>query len=189
MNPDFAQRRRVFVALAITVIAVPAAFLLNRGGSDDTTTPPVGTLVGTVPPAGATSGTAAKSGTDERSQSASSGTAVEDEVLGTTPTGYLDGTVPPGNADPPMIAIPKPRETLTGEATFSSAITNVAACFIPKAPMGVIATLTNLDNSRTVKCQVVAVAAVQPADAVLAPQAFGQIADITEAPVPVEISW
>lgn len=32
MNQDFAQRRRVAVALAITVIAVPAAFLLNRTG-------------------------------------------------------------------------------------------------------------------------------------------------------------
>ena len=36
MNQDFAQRRRVALALAITVIAVPAAFLLNRNNEAST---------------------------------------------------------------------------------------------------------------------------------------------------------
>ena len=40
MTQDFAQRRRVAVALAITVIAVPAAFLLNRG-DESSAAPPV----------------------------------------------------------------------------------------------------------------------------------------------------
>ncbi len=46
MNQDFAQRRRVALALAITVIAVPAAFLLNRNGDDSAA--PLGTVIGSV---------------------------------------------------------------------------------------------------------------------------------------------
>jgi hypothetical protein len=55
--------------------------------------------------------------------------------------------------------------------------------------MGVEATVVNLDNSQSLKCEVVAIGAAHPADVMLHPDAFAQIADITEAPVPVEISW
>ena len=56
MTQDFAQRRRVAVALAITVIAAPMAFLLNRSSGDDepTMAATFETLVGTVAPAGGT---------------------------------------------------------------------------------------------------------------------------------------
>jgi hypothetical protein len=186
MHPDFAQRRRVFVAVAITAIAVPAVFLFSRDDSNAET--PENTLVGTVPPAGAVA--AAPASLPEASAAAaerSNGTL--SDVLGTTPTGYLDGTVAPDANDPPMIAVPRPRDTVTGGATFSVDVPNTATCYIPKVPMGVEATVVNLDNSRSVKCEVVAVAAAQPADVMLHPDAFAQIADITEAPVPVEISW
>jgi hypothetical protein len=88
-----------------------------------------------------------------------------------------------------MIAVPRPGNAVTGAATFSVDVLNTATCYIPKVPMGVEATVVNLDNSRSVKCEVVAVAAAQSADVMLHPDAFAQIADITEAPVPVEISW
>ena len=68
-------------------------------------------------------------------------------------------------------------------------IDRTTTCIIPQVPMGTEVTITNLDNSRRVKCQVVAVATPQATDVTMHVEAFSQIADITEAPVPVEISW
>lgn len=184
MDPDFAQRRRVFVAAAITAVAVPAMFMLDRGGDADT--PPVGTLVGTVPGAAAQ---AAPAEPTDRSDPVDSHVAT---ILGTTPTGYLDGTVPPGDADPPIIAYPPPPDTLTGDATFSDQISAVTTCIIAEAPNGATVTLTNLDNGRSVKCRAANVAGREPTArplAIVHPDTFAVIGDITAAPVPVEISW
>ena len=50
-------------------------------------------------------------------------------------------------------------------------------------------TVTNLDNSRTVDC-INNVGGSRPPEAiVLHPDAFLQIADLTDAPVPVQINW
>lgn len=184
MDPDFAQRRRVFVAIAVTAVAVPGAFLLSRD-SGEAEAPPL-TLVGTVAPPGAT---APAPTTPVPTPGATNGGDVGDIVRGTTPTGYLDGTVPPEVDDPPTIAIPRPRHALTGEATFSGEIGNVEQCHIWGAPIGVTATLVNLDNSRSVRCEVVPFRNEPPSLVVLHADAFSLIADITEAPVPVEISW
>ena len=187
MHPDFAQRRRVFVAVAITALAVPAVFLVGRGDSSAET--PANTLVGTVPPAGAVAaaGASVPVSTPAPAEEGTNGTL--SDVLGTTPTGYLDGTVAPDANDPPMIAVPRPRDTISGGATFSFEVPDTATCYIPLAPPGVEATVVNLDNSQSLKCAVVAIAEDHPADVMLHPDAFAQIADITEAPVPVEISW
>lgn len=185
MNPDFAQRRRVFVAIAITVVAVPAAFAFGRGDDPDADSPPI-TIV-------APAGESATTGPASAAAAASDNSAAADtlsEVLGTIPVGYLDGTVAPEANAPPMIAVPRRRDTVTtGQALFSRSISDVATCIIPAVPLGSEATVTNLDNSRSVKCQVVAVATPMPADVMLHPDAFAQIADITEAPVPVQVSW
>lgn len=186
MDPDFAQRRRVFVAAAVTVVAVPAAFLLGQGGSD-AGTPPT-TVVAPIAPAG----TADPAGSSQAAAGAIAGSPEGDtisEVLGTTPTGYLGGTVAPDANDTPMIRVPRRRDAVYGSATFSELIDRTTSCIIPKVPMGTEVTITNLDNSRSVKCQVVAVSATPGADVALHVDAFSQIADITEAPVPVEITW
>src|SRR3990170_1401544 len=171
MHPDSAQRRRVFVAIAITAVAVPAVFLFGRGDSNAET--PINTLVGTVAPAGAVAAAPAPATTATAEQT--NGTL--SDVLGTTPTGYLDGTVAPDANDPPMIAVPRPRDTVTGAATFSLEVPDTATCYIPLAPMGVEATVVNLDNSQSLKCEVVAIGVVHPADVMLHPDAFAQIAD------------
>lgn len=189
MDPDFAQRRRVFVAVAVTVVAVPSALLLGRGGSEPEAVPPptmwspVGSTVASAEPAGASEA----AGATARAASTAGDTVLD--VLGTTPMGYLGGTVAPDADDPPMIAVLPRRDTLTGTASFSAMIDRTTTCIIPKVPMGTEVTITNLDNSRRVKCQVVAVATPQTTDVTMHVDAFSQIADITEAPVPVEISW
>lgn len=187
MDPDFAQRRRVFLAAAVTVVAVPAAFLLGRGGADGDTTPT--TLVSPIVSAAGPGATVEASTAAAGAIAGSPHGGTIDQVLGTTPTGYLGGTVAPDANDTPMIRVPRPRDAVYGSATFSESIDRTTSCIIPQVPMGTEVTITNLDNSRSVKCQVVAVAAAQLADVSMHVEAFARIADITEAPVPVEITW
>lgn len=177
MDQDFAQRRRIAVAVAITVVLVPAALLLNRGGDDSAE--PGSTLVGEVRLPGDTTVPGTRS----------NGSATD--VMGSTPTGFLDGTVPNNTDDLPTIAIPRPTESLTGSASFSRSISNATTCLVRDltvVPFDANVTITNLDNSRSVRC-VAAAGPQSDADVVLNTDAFLQIGDLTDAPLSVEITW
>jgi hypothetical protein len=182
MHEDFAQRRRVALALAITVILVPAAFLLNRGG-DDTAGDPTSTLVGPAVIPGQTTPPDASEGSDG---------PADTDPMGTTPPEYIQGTVPPQADDPATIAIPRPGRSIRGTASFSHSITDPTACQIrdlSTIPFESAITVTNLDNSMSIRC-IVNVGGVPPTDAViLNADAFLQIGDLTDAPLSVEITW
>ena len=115
MAHDFAQRRRVALAMAITVIAVPAAFLLNRssGNAEPASTGTAETLVGTVPPAGGSVGAGAP---------VTESSPDDTDALGTAQAGYLSGTTVPGDVSAAQIAVPRLPESVRGLATFSSTI-------------------------------------------------------------------
>jgi len=177
MNNDYAQRRRVAIALAITVIAVPAAFLLNRGA--DSESEPTVTVIGSV----ATDEVAA----DDPGRSADSPSATD--AMGTTPVGFLDGTVPAGDSDPATIAIPRLPQSIDGSATFRRDLSNVAGCMARGVPFNTRITVTNRDNSRSVQC-INNVGGIEPtADVVLHADAFVQIGDLTDAPIAVQLTW
>ena len=182
MAHDYAQRRRVALALAITVIAAPAAFLLNRNSGDDepATGGTVGTLVGTVAPAGGSVGAGAPV----------TESADTTDALGTAPAGYLSGTTVPGDVSAAQIAVPRLPESVKGLATFSSEIDSTLRCHAnAEVPFNATITVTNLDNSRSVQC-VSSIGGAQPETTiVLATATFAQIADLTDAPVPVQITW
>lgn len=184
MNDDFAQRRRVAVALALTVILVPAAFLLDRGRATDDPAAEPGVLVGTVPG-------------DEVVEAPAADTSANDgpnatDPMGTTPVAYLDGTVPPQPDDPATIAIPRLPESLSVTATFSNDISDPTACRV--RDLGIVpyesqVTVKNLDNSRSVQC-VASIGGAEPDEGiVLSSVAFLQIGDLTDAPISVEITW
>ncbi len=176
MNPDYAQRRRVAIAAAITVILVPAAFLLNRGSDDEAATPTV-TFVGATVVA------------DDRTPEAPATEPPRDDPMGTAPVAYLDGTSPAQDSDPATIAIPRPPDGITGTASFRRSITATTACQVKGVPFNTAVTVTNLDNSRSVRC-IANVGGTEPdVDVVLNADAFLLIADLTDAPVPVTITW
>ncbi len=182
MDQDFAQRRRVALALAITVILVPAAVLLNRdtAGTDGATPT---TLVGAVVVPG--------EGTVETDPAGETDTTAATDAMGTTPVAYLDGTVPPQADDPATIAIPRPGQSIAGEASFSRSISNPKACQLRDLdliPFGSNVTVTNLDNSRSVQC-VASVTGIADESVVLNADAFLQIGDLTDVPLSVEITW
>ena len=185
MAHDYAQRRRVALALAITVIAAPAAFLLNRSNGDDepVTAGTLETVVGTVAAAGGTTVAGAVVPVTEAPDAT--------DALGTASAGYLSGTTVPGEADAAQIAVPRLPESVRGMATFSSDIDSTRKCHANAAevPFNATITVTNLDNSRSVQC-VSSIGGAQPETTiVLATATFAQIADLTDAPVPVQITW
>jgi hypothetical protein len=176
MNPDYAQRRRVAVATAITVIAVPAAFLLNRREPD----------------AGLTSSAAAASAAPAPGATPPPGGSEFTNALGTAPVGYLTGTTVPGATEPARIAIPRVRESVKGTASFSSDIGSTSECkarYIDGVPFNATITVTNLANSRSIRCNASIVGEEAPDTVILSPVTFGEIADPTDAPVHVEITW
>lgn len=181
MSPDYAQRRRVAIAVAITAIAAPAAFLLDRGGDDPQQV--ATTVVGSV---------VTDDGTQQPVADEPAGEPQGTDAMGTAPAAYLEqnGTVPAD--DPATIAIPRLPDAVQGEATFSRSIPDVTACQVDPvvgAPFGGSITVTNLDNSRSVQC-INNVGGIGPAhEVVLNADAFAQIADLTDAPVPVSLSW
>jgi hypothetical protein len=185
MAHDYAQRRRVALALAITVIAAPAAFLLNRSSGDDepVTAGTLETVVGTVAPAGGTADAAVVVPVTEAPDAT--------DALGTAPAGYLSGTTVPGDVDAAQIAVPRLPESVRGLATFSSDIDSTLECHANAAevPFNATITVTNLDNSRSVQCVSSIGGAPPETTIVLATATFAQIADLTDAPVPVQITW
>lgn len=193
MAPDYAQRRRVALAVAVTAIAAPAAFLLDRGPDEPAPvqTTVVGSVVAGGTPAGAATGAAAAvappdtAAPDERAASST-------DVMGTTPAAFLEptGTVAP--EDPATIAIPRIPDAVQGQATFSRAISSVTSCHVAGtlgAPFGKAITVTNLDNSRSVQCIYDSGGGDADHEVVLHADAFSQIADLTDAPVPVQLTW
>jgi hypothetical protein len=180
MAPDYAQRRRVALAVAITAIAAPAAFLLDRDGDEpeQVVTTVVGSVVSdaTVPPA------------TEPDRSSPRGT----DPMGTTPPAFLEpsGTIAPD--EPATIAIPRLPHAVQGRATFTRSIKNVASCQVKPsvgAPFGRAITVTNLDNSRSVQCIYDVGGADIAHEVVLNADAYSQIADLTDVPVPVQLTW
>lgn len=190
MDHDYAQRRRVAVALAITVIAAPAAFLLNRaGGEEPLVAQPLPTLVGTVPSAGAATVGADPGGLLGGDVSASVDDSAATSPLGTAPVGYLAGSTVPGDSAPAKIAVPRLPESVRGLASFSSQIDSTVRCHAKGVPFNGTLTVTNLDNSRSVQCVASIGGAPPVTDIVLATDTFAEIADLTDAPVPVQITW
>jgi hypothetical protein len=181
MDADYAQRRRVALAIAITVIAAPAAFLLNRGSGPDAVGTPI-TVVGTIPPAPGASPPPQTASTDPAATNA----------LGTAPVGYLSGTTVPVENEPARIAIPREKESVKGDASFSSSIESTLRCqarVSDGVPFNATLTVTNLDNGRSIQC-IASIGGAEPlATVVVAPETFAEIADMTDAPVPVEITW
>src|SRR5688572_11316538 len=185
MAHDYAQRRRVALALAVTVIAAPAAFLLNRNSGDEPATAgTLATVVGTVAPAGGTAGATVVVPVTEGPE--------ETNALGTAPAGYLSGTTVPGDVDAAQIAVPRLPDSVRGLATFSSDIDSTLQCHAnaSEVPFNATITVTNLDNSRSVQC-VSSIGPPAPPETtiILATATFAQIADLTDAPVPVQITW
>ena len=167
VNPD-AQRRRVAVAIAVTVIGVPAVWLIGDEATEDTTTTSVATVAAAV---------------------VTTSTPDTADPLGDPTSALVDREINVSPAGGGFIAIPRIKDSATGRASFSYEITEPDLCHAAGAEAGRFVTITNLDNSRSTTC----IAAINPDPrwpaVMMHPSTFAMISDPTEAPIPVEYRW
>lgn len=159
--------------LILTIIALPIVFLATR--TDDTNEP-------IASDASVVGGEPLEAGDNGPNRPPLSSTDEE-------PT-FLDG--PGADPDPGVaeIAIPARPENppLRLDASYSSTVASTSSCIVKDLPSGLSVTITNLDNGRSIPCVTSVAPSSQSADLVLHTEAFSQLADITDAPIAIELS-
>ncbi len=160
------------MATIVTLVALPALWWINR--DDDSGAPSVASV-------GVDVGSAATASTDDPARDVGDDAALNEPV-------FLDGPSSPigGVAD---IAVPAPpeHEPLTGSGTYSSIVSQVDKCFAKGVTTGSRITVVNLDNNRSIECTATLAPEEQPTDVVMHTKAYLTLADLTDAPIPVEI--
>jgi hypothetical protein len=165
------DRRRVAVACAVTVIALPALWALGR----DTATsgaPKVG-AAGIVAPA---------------AETAPSTTAYEPE----SPlfVGGDDKPTPPSVINVAVPPAPGANQALAKASFKRYAGVGTSVCTTLLAPDGARLKVTNLDNGQTTTCvNTFGMSLPAGSDIVLNTAVYILIGDLADAPVPVRLSW
>jgi hypothetical protein len=101
---------------------------------------------------------------------------------------FLDGPST-GNGGAADIAVPAAplSEPVAGSATYSNSIWNTDKCIVKGITTGTRITVVNLDNNRSIECVATFAPAEQLTDLVMDTRAYLKLADVTDAPIPVEI--
>jgi len=176
LNLDVTDRRRLAIAAAFTLVALPAIWLFTRGEGSSAST--IG-AAGIAQPQGGNGAGAPTAGTSD--------------VFGSNSPIFIDGpTTPP---KPAVIQIVVPAEVKgrfkEGGATYKAVVGNQPdSCDAPNAPFGATLTVTNRDNGFAVQCINLAPTGLPPGiEVVLTTQQFIAIGQLVDAPVPVRITW
>ena len=185
MALDDTDRRRFLLVAIASLLTLPALWWVNRDDpSSGPNTASVGVEVG---------GTLDGEPVDEPDDAITIDSTVgrsnlpsEPTVL-TRPPIFLDG---PASAVGGIseIAIPNADalETIITRATFGN-ISGQNSCLAQNITTGQEITVINLDNNRTITCRVTLAPATQSAPLVLQTAQFETLADLTDAPIPVQI--
>jgi hypothetical protein len=160
------DRRRLVLAAALTVAAVPAMWMFDGDDADDAATATTVDAASVVPQA-------------------------EEPPVPV----FLDNTtpiVPPAVIDIAVPEGPTAREA-RGHATFkrySAEITVERPCTTRLAPPGALLTVTNIDNGLSATCNNTRSVSIPPgADIAIHTNVYVTIAALVDAPVPVRITW
>lgn len=168
---DVHERRRVVLATAVTVLALPAIWLLDR---DDPASSPGVAAAGLPAPA-----------------NTESAVTLDTEP---EPPIFLDNTVvvvPPAVID---VAIPMTPEgtVVEGVATYKRfpVETGERKCAAPAVPSGVELTITNIDNGLSITCRNTNGVSMPYGVLVgIDTDLFIEIADLGDSPIPVRLSY
>lgn len=164
----FAERRRLVVVMALTVVLLPFMFVGGNGDDGSATTDPAASSVPAVP-----------------------GVASDTEPANPA---FLPVE---GNSDAPEIItvnVPAPPEgtIVKGNATFIRwpQTMGLRPCATPVAVIGAVITVTNLNNGRSLTCDNVSIQTLTTGTIiVIHTELFIEIADLVDAPLAVEISF
>lgn len=168
------DRRRFIAATVLSLLALPALWWANTSESSSA-------------PNLAVTGIGVDVDVDaaESANSAAADTPVGS--IGEAAPVFLDGPSSAAGAGQSEVAVPaKPLiDDITAKATFRSSVSS-QSCIVPGLTSGSRITVVNLDNNRSVTCTTV-IAPGNAGDVVLHTSAFASIADLTDAPISVEI--
>jgi hypothetical protein len=161
------DRRRILVASALTIAALPALWYANR------------------PDSGAP--TVAIAGVDVGQAATASSASIDDADDDEAPV-FFDGPTAQVGAGVAEIAVPvaPTAERLTTRATFRSDVAR-GTCHVSTVSNAQSITVVNIDNNRSLTCTTVLAPSTAGDGLVMHPELFSQIADLTDAPIPVEI--
>ena len=189
------DRRRFLLASAMTLLALPALWWANK--QSDAGAPNVAT-VGIEVADDSANADAVIAPID--ATGAIPATTVP--VVSTTPT----PATTPADTDPPPVFLEGPSAngatqalpvgvpaapmvaTITTKANYRSTISPADTCFVAGVDTGTRITVTNLDNGHSVDCIANRVYTDGSDGLVLHTNLFAQIADLTDAPIPVDIT-
>jgi len=166
------DRRRIFAVTVLTLVALPALWWANT--SENSSTSPNLAVTGIDPGVDAPTTTAAPAATGEGL----------DDVAPV----FLEGPASAAGAGQAEIAIPaKPLiDGVIATATFRGNLTD-GTCIVAGITSGSKVTVVNLANNRSVSCTTMLAPGNLPGDLVMSTNAFAGIADLTDAPISVEI--
>jgi hypothetical protein len=165
----FVQRRRLAVAIVVTVVAVIVSL---ASSSNDT------------PPA-------------EQVATAAVGTSGSGDVAGISSPAdpaFLPGAKDTSAPEIITVNVPAPRTgtVITGRASFIRwpQTLGLAPCATPHALIGAKITVTNLNNARSIVCDNVSIESLSGGNTIIIhSDVFLEIADLVDAPIPVEIEF
>jgi len=172
------DRRRTTVLLILTIIAVPVIFFLTDA-DDSTDEAGVAPTTGEVIPA------------DEATMDASdNGPSRPPLVASEAEPAFLDGPAADPNPGVAEIAVPARPDTppIRLDASYRSTVAGQRSCLVRDLTSGLTVTVTNLDNGRSITCVTSIAPFSQTADIVLHTDTFSLLADLTEAPITVELA-
>jgi len=164
------DRRRFLLATTLTLLALPALWWANESGN--TRSPSiaaVGIEVGDTP-------------------AVADGPSTSDVLADAVEPVFLDG---PSGATGAVAEIAVPArpllEAVTKSATYRNAMPTKNTCIVTGLSNGQTVTVVNLANNRSVTCVTALAPVGEPDELVLHSSAFAQLADVTDAPIHVEI--
>ncbi|MCU0260674.1 MAG: hypothetical protein MUE78_06615 [Ilumatobacteraceae bacterium] len=167
------DRRRIAVATALTVVALPSLWLMSR---DTSSGAPNVASVG-VP-------------IEAPAEPARTDAPEPLDAMGDAGTSYLDGPAASVVQEPITLAVAGLPDPTSAElsATFNQNVA-IGTCLLAPGSYGRRVTVVNRDNQRSYECRVVTTALIEPGTIVLRTDAYTSIADLADAPVPVTIDW
>jgi hypothetical protein len=177
---DVGDRRRIVLASALTLVALPFLYTAKRDSRE--TAPAVAAL---APGAGDASAALSSAGSSTTvaaaadappSVAASSGPANIAAVQPVT----IGVAAPPG---------PQTSDGLASYKRWGATAGGQGACATRLAPIGTRVVVTNTDNGHRVACRVASNDAPDGVSVVIDTELFLDLADLVAAPIPVSLSW
>jgi hypothetical protein len=172
MGLNDTDRRRIIAVTVLTLVALPALWWANT--SENSSTSPNLAVAGLDP------------GVD--APRAAPAQVPADDGLDDVAPVFLEGPSSAAGAGQAAIAVPaKPLiEGVRASATFRSGVAN-GTCIVAGMTSGSKVTVVNLANNRSVTCTTTLAAGDSADELVMNTNAFAGIADLTDAPISVEI--